>query len=75
MMLLAGTPIAVVWALLNLVAGCQTCGRAPFWVGIGAAVVVGALVSLLFGAIVAAYYRREAQRLALPSWESYLPMR
>ena len=74
-MLIAGTPIAVVWVLLNLLAGCQTCGSAPLWVGAGAAVLVGALVSLLFGAIVAAYYRRESQRLALPSWESYLPMR
>ncbi len=65
-MLITGVPFAVVWALLN---GFMK------WVGIAIAFLVGICVSLLFGALVAAYYRHKLQRLSLPSWENYLPTR
>jgi hypothetical protein len=39
----------------------------PVAVGIGVSIIAG----LLFGAIMAAYYRWSARRLALPRWEDY----
>jgi membrane associated rhomboid family serine protease len=35
------------------------------------AVTTAALAGLLFGVIMAAYYRRQARKLALPGWEDY----
>jgi Family of unknown function (DUF6404) len=38
------------------------------------ALVLAVWCGLIFGAIVAAYYRRKARDLALPVWEHYLPI-
>lgn len=66
MMLIAAIPFVVVWALLNAVLQ---------WGGMVNGLIVGTFAGLVFGALVAAYYRHKSQKLALPSWENYLPMR
>ena len=38
------------------------------------ALVLAAWCGLIFGAVVAAYYRHKARDLALPAWEHYLPI-
>ena len=38
---------------------------------VSVAVATAALAGLLFGVIMAAYYRRQARKLALPRWEDY----
>jgi hypothetical protein len=63
---MAWLPFMLVWLLLNALAG---------FMGTLNGLVVGAWLGLAFGALLAAYYRRTARRLALPAWEHYLPAR
>ena len=61
-MLIAGVPFALVWALGN-----------AFVSRISVALVLAAWAGLIFGAVVAAYYRHVTKKLPLPSWVDYLP--
>ena len=62
-MSIAGLPFGIVWIVLNALVA-----------RMGVALVLGAWAGLLFGAVIAAYYAQVSRRLALPSWEDYLPL-
>ena len=60
-----GVLFGVLWGILMWFSGWQ--GELPVSTAIGLAVLAG----VLFGLIMAAYYRRKARQLALPRWEDY----
>lgn len=62
-MLIAGIPFAIVWTFPSALMARPTI-----------ALVLAAWGGLIFGAIVAAYYRHKSRDLALPAWEDYLPI-
>ena len=63
-MLIAAAPFLLVWVVVEGLMG---------WMGLVAGLLAGVIASLLFGALIAAYYRHRLKRLSLPSWENYLP--
>jgi hypothetical protein len=62
-MLIAGIPFAIVWTLPSALMARPT-----------VALVLAAWGGLIFGVIVATYYRYKSRDLALPAWEDYLPI-